>query len=1130
VTDHADNSNISSGYRFIVSQASPEDGAINIMTHPVLSVHVDDPNDDAANVSFYEWKTGSFVIDDESEWNEGSFANTTTDGNGSLQLVNDTSIFGDGSDGNVTIPPGTTTLTKDMNYHNLTMPSGRTLNTAGFIVKVSGALTNYGTITDSSSGGSGGSGGDGGRGQDPWQNSGGPSTPDDGDCGTSGSGRGGNGGDGGAGGGGAKAKRTTWPYDERDADGGDGGDGGNGGCGGGEVIIYAYKLDNQGVIHADGEDGDDGEDATIGEYYDWPAIPVHDLAGGGGGGGDGGDGGDGGFVNITYAVLLNLSEEDVHADGGDGGNKGSRGGRYQCVKANYVGWDWWKYDGGDGCGDGLDGDGGHGEYEQYGFSGYGYDGADGSDDEGQVTLTCHRYVSSGSYSKIFDAGVVVGWLNATINQTAPTGTSVTVGYGENTSDFWKYYDDIDDVPDCRWLKVRINLSTTNYSVTPSIDKINISSCRILLNTSINVSDGSFAVYNWTGLSLNTTYNWQVRLFNEISSVYGPVWDFKTIETRVFDLSNVSNTPDIVGFGFNVTISANLTDNDEAVSLVSVNITYPDDTFGNFTMNNAVGNTYEYVFSDTWLVGQYNYTIWAVDKANNSNTSSGHIFNVSAQANVSIQTLKDEYGSNEYVNLTDPPGGGGNTGWTIIERGANFVRRQNITNPNIFSWESAPQWVYNGTAWVPYIFNETDDYYQVQSGVIGTRIYKDGYAEFWNPDMTEVRLYEERWILEYYDGDKWKVCDVYSPTFAVENDNTTINITASFITDFPNSGERAFDVKYIFKEGRPLKHEITFTSHSTEEYLFRVKQKWAGIVTDKVKHSKGTDTITAPTTVNSSWFKFQKDDGSLSIFENQWEMYYVYNKTTHRHYVLENHNLKPVEIDVHTQGMKADFVFGNWTLSQNESLTIDPDTATFDDPTEDGYIQWGDYSDYEDPTIIRFADGNKIYFGLGEGYWYWYWWPFYPEGWRKEWRAHKQRGYVEWDISSLAGKTLTANPVFKYEGGRDTATEEEINPITEGQPSVVSDGDLYSYIASGTAYVDPFDVEGDRNEEVDLGASARSDLQDAMDASQSWFAIGFQANEVGNMVLRTDVEAEEADCTPPPTLYVEHRFSPGFYVL
>ena len=107
-------------------------------------------------------------------------------------------------------------------------------------------------------------------------------------------------------------------------------------------------------------------------------------------------------------------------------------------------------------------------------------------------------------------------------------------------------------------------------------------------------------------------------------------------------------------------------------------------------------------------------------------------------------------------------------------------------------------MHNGTDWVPYIFDETVDYYQVQSGLIGARIYKSGYAEFYSPDMSEVRLYEERWIVEYYDGDNWKVCDVYDPTFTVDSDDTSINITALFITDYPNTGERDFKVKYIFK--------------------------------------------------------------------------------------------------------------------------------------------------------------------------------------------------------------------------------------------------------------------------------------------------------------------------------------------
>jgi hypothetical protein len=155
--------------------------------------------------------------------------------------------FGDGSDGDVIIS-NDTILTRDMNYSSLIVNNNIELDTKGFLIKVAGTFTNYGTITDSFSGGNGGAGGNGGQGGDPWENSGGPEYPEDGLCGNTGelpiypeAGNGGDGGGGAGGGGGA------WWYllgQEEDADGGDGGDGGLGGNGGGFVRIYAFNFNN----------------------------------------------------------------------------------------------------------------------------------------------------------------------------------------------------------------------------------------------------------------------------------------------------------------------------------------------------------------------------------------------------------------------------------------------------------------------------------------------------------------------------------------------------------------------------------------------------------------------------------------------------------------------------------------------------------------------------------------------------------------------------------------------------------------------------------------------------------------------------------------------------------------------
>jgi len=92
--------------------------------------------------------------------------NGTTTFNGTVNILGSSNllIYGDGSDGNVTISSGTTTLTRDMYYNNLTVNGTGTLDTAGFNVFVRGLTT-----VDTSAGGGGiqrrgGNGGNGGNG------------------------------------------------------------------------------------------------------------------------------------------------------------------------------------------------------------------------------------------------------------------------------------------------------------------------------------------------------------------------------------------------------------------------------------------------------------------------------------------------------------------------------------------------------------------------------------------------------------------------------------------------------------------------------------------------------------------------------------------------------------------------------------------------------------------------------------------------------------------------------------------------------------------------------------------------------------------------------------------------------
>jgi len=170
--------------------------------------------------------------------------------------------------------------------------------------------------------------------------------------------------------------------------------------------------------------------------------------------------------------------------------------------------------------------------------------------------------------------------------------------------------------------------------------------------------------------------------------YYSIYCSYTTDTTLPTIANVTANPHTVGFGFNVTISADVTDSGSGVNLVKVCIAYPGGRTGNSTMTHISGNTYQYVFNNTWNVGQYNYTIWAIDNSDNSNSSTGRHFHVSATASISVATLKDTYGENEYINITDPPNP--SEDYYLVGRGLTWDKYYNVvTGQNVLEISAGP---------------------------------------------------------------------------------------------------------------------------------------------------------------------------------------------------------------------------------------------------------------------------------------------------------------------------------------------------------------------------------------------------------------------------------------------------------
>lgn len=415
------------------------------------------------------------------------------------------------------------------------------------------------------------------------------------------------------------------------------------------------------------------------------------------------------------------------------------------------------------------------------------------------------------------------------------------------------------------------------------------------------------------------------------------------------------------------------------------------------------------------------------------------------------------------------------------RGPNFI---DVDYGNgTHGWTSASYTVWNGSHWVDYIFRDlytSQGKYIVQVGLVGTVIY-DYYAEFYDPNMTSVRLYDERWEVQ-----KWKTtgkggwddlgAQAGSPTFTIVEYDSGINITKSF-----HGWAGWLNITYVFHGS--LKHEVLFASEIGSTETFRVLQKWSGIVGDRVKHQDGEMIISGVESINGTWFEFRKSDGSLSVFENQFSI---------------ADYLEPVDVDVHAQGMKCDFMFSNWTLANGEALTIDPSTASFNDPTEDGYTYSTTSSENWEYTS---STGDDIrFFKTAQYAWY--------------------RGYVEWDITSVPDNANITEVLFQYHG-KITYTGDVYITEINNRPSTTDGQTLVDDIKDGTVFLLQtgfnFPVSSP-DQERDLGDDACDDLEAQLSAN--WWAIGLKHDGVIDFEKRIYSE-EYSSVQPPPTLNITY---------
>lgn len=248
----------------------------------------------------------------------------TTNGTAASWSAVSNPLFGNGSDGNVTIAAGTTTLTRDMQYGNLTVNG--TLETNGFRVHVKGTLSGAGNVKTTA--------------KDNDQSGGGvPFNAINGYylSATNAS-------QGGAGGTAAGSNGQTHGFATTLGGVGGAGGTGSGGAGGAAGAINNLTLTTTGVTSPSNLHP---YQLWVGHGFNGTAITAsyNGGSGGGGGGGDGtsgAGGGQGGGVVVVFAKDASGFTGTISANGGSGGvaaagNRGGGGGGGGGFAALYAG-------------------------------------------------------------------------------------------------------------------------------------------------------------------------------------------------------------------------------------------------------------------------------------------------------------------------------------------------------------------------------------------------------------------------------------------------------------------------------------------------------------------------------------------------------------------------------------------------------------------------------------------------------------------------------------------------------------------------------------------------------------------------------------------------------------------------
>ncbi len=226
-------------------------------------------------------------------------------------------------------------------------------------------------------------------------------------------------------------------------------------------------------------------------------------------------------------------------------------------------------------------------------------------------------------------------------------TEVLNGAQESVMFDWYRYDPVPNVTNVSPSGLTFSFGATIDINATVRDNINAS----VVSANITIPNGTVRQITLTDLNKDEIFNstfsatsvggtYTIRIIVNDTSTHDNV---NSTQTSTFTITDSTN-PSVTAHGpfnrsiFNastvIEVAANVTDNG-AISVVYANITYPNTTITQITLNLAVDSKYNNSFTTPGLLGTYNVTYFANDSSNNINSSVTSNFTVQDRVNPSV---------------------------------------------------------------------------------------------------------------------------------------------------------------------------------------------------------------------------------------------------------------------------------------------------------------------------------------------------------------------------------------------------------------------------------------------------------------------------------------------------------------